>query len=230
MLFQETVEAGTLDLIKTLMADSELEGFNLVGGTALSLQVGHRISIDIDLFTDRDFDSERLANYLEKLYKLSETKIIKNGIFGFINGVKLDLIAHKYPLIYPIQNLKGIRIASLPEIGAMKLNVIVENGSRYKDFVDMYFLLEHYPLKLFTDAYEKKYAPNASATIARTGLIYFADIDYNISIRLLRDQLSKEMIQARLKDALVNYSKVYTKNPKSEKKINAAKRRVRRHL
>lgn len=230
MLFKETVEADTLDLIKALLGDSELERFNMVGGTALSLQLGHRISIDIDLFSQVDFDSKQLASYLEKKYKLSETKTINNGIFGFINGVKLDLIAHKYPIIYPIQNLEGIRMVSLQEIGAMKLNAIVQNGSRYKDFVDMYFLLEHFPLKLFTDAYEKKYAPDASGIIARNGLIYFEDIDYSVSIRILNHQLSKEKIQERLKDAVVNYSKVYLVDTKLRKKAKKVKRSLRRRI
>lgn len=64
MLYTQTVEAGTLDLIKELIKDKELDSFNLVGGTALSLKLGHRMSVDIDLFTDRNFDSLHLSRHL----------------------------------------------------------------------------------------------------------------------------------------------------------------------
>lgn len=61
MLHKETIEAETLDLIYRLVADENLKRFNLVGGTALALMIGHRISVDIDLFTDTEFDAEKLA-------------------------------------------------------------------------------------------------------------------------------------------------------------------------
>jgi hypothetical protein len=66
MLYKETVEARTLDLIKLLMADPKLEDFFMVGGTALSLQIGHRISIDIDLFTLKDFDATALKKHWKR--------------------------------------------------------------------------------------------------------------------------------------------------------------------
>lgn len=64
MLYTQTVKAGTLDLIKELTKDKELVSFNLVGGTAISLKLGHRISVDIDLFTERDFDTQQLSLHL----------------------------------------------------------------------------------------------------------------------------------------------------------------------
>ena len=125
MLHTETVEAGTLDLIKRLMADAELHDFFMVGGTALSLLIGHRISIDIDLFTEKDFDASALRRYLEQYHRMTDAKTIGNGIFGFIDNVKIDIIAHKYPLIKPLQIIDGIRMSSLEDIGVMKLKVAI---------------------------------------------------------------------------------------------------------
>ena len=68
MLYTQTGEAGTLVLIKELMSDKELESFNLVGGTTLSLKLGHRMSVDIDLFTDRDFDAYQISQHLAQTY------------------------------------------------------------------------------------------------------------------------------------------------------------------
>ena len=85
MLHQETVSPATLGLIKTLQADSMLKGFLLVGDTALSLQLGHRISIDIDLFTQDEFDSTELLEYLEQTYSFQLQYIYKNTLKGIIN-------------------------------------------------------------------------------------------------------------------------------------------------
>lgn len=76
MLQTQTVEARTLDLIKALMNNEQLKDFFLVGGTALSLIMGHRISIDIDLFTDKDFDPGQLSQHLQSAYRVEELKVI----------------------------------------------------------------------------------------------------------------------------------------------------------
>jgi hypothetical protein len=230
MLHKETVESGTLDLIKLLIADSRLAAFFMVGGTALSLQIGHRISIDIDLFTQKEFDSLDLQKYMEEAYGMTNAKAIKNGLFGFVNDIKVDLIAHQYPLIQPLQEIEEIRMASLQDIGAMKLHAIVQNGSRYKDFIDMYFLLEHQPLQLFTDAYEEKYSPDSSTSVAKNGLVYFDDVDYTVPIKLIKEPLSKDIIQTRLKDSIINPSKVYLSNIISEKKNQSIEQKRGRRL
>lgn len=94
MLHKETVEKGTLDLIRKLMADDQLKAFNLVGGTALALKLGHRKSIDIDLFSTGSFNAPELARYLTSSYNTDQLRTITNGIFGFIDDIKIDLISH----------------------------------------------------------------------------------------------------------------------------------------
>ena len=99
MLHKETVETQTLDLILRLFKDDLFNEFDLVGGTALSLQIGHRKSIDIDLFNRGAFDAVSLSDHLLKAYKAESIKTLKNGVFCFINDVKVDLLSHQYPLI-----------------------------------------------------------------------------------------------------------------------------------
>lgn len=147
MLHTETVEERTLALIKRLMVDDELAAFYLVGGTALSLKIGHRKSIDIDLFTHKDFNAQKIGKHLESAYHPSAIRVIKNGVFAIIDDVKVDVIAHQYPLIENVEKAEGIRMVSLIDIGAMKLNAIHGNGTRLKDFIDMYKLLEYHSLK-----------------------------------------------------------------------------------
>jgi len=94
MLRKETITPGTLELLKTLMQDENLHSFFLVGGTALSLQIGHRISIDIDLFSQKPFDENGLSDYPEKERSLQLNYLAKNTIKGQIDNVQVDLITH----------------------------------------------------------------------------------------------------------------------------------------
>ena len=84
MLHAETVETRTLDLIRTLMSDTKFQDFFLVAGTALSLKLGHRMSIDIDMFTDKAFDTASILEHLEGNYELTDGNVVKNAVFGFI--------------------------------------------------------------------------------------------------------------------------------------------------
>lgn len=176
MLYTQTVETGTLVLIKELMSDKELESFNLVGGTTLSLKLGHRMSVDIDLFTDRDFDAHQISRHLTQTYYAENIKTLKNGIFCFINGIKVDILAHQYPILNKVEKVDGIRMLSLQDIGAMKLKAILHSGTRLKDFVDMYFLLEQLPLQKITKGFEQKY-PDVNVQMAHNALHYFEDFN-----------------------------------------------------
>jgi len=119
MLHTETVEAGTLALIKRLSNDPAFKEFVLVGGTALSLQLGHRRSIDIDLFSAKPFDPKAMVDHLNASYQGKDTQTVGNAVFSHLQGVKVDLIAHQYPWVDPVTEIEGIRMASTKEIGAM---------------------------------------------------------------------------------------------------------------
>lgn len=201
MLHEETVDASTLALIRRLMEDESLLDFYLVGGTALSLKLGHRISIDIDLFASKDFDSVAVSEYLKTAYGLTDEKTVRNGVFGFIEEVKVDFISHQYPLVKPLEQTSGIRMLSLEDIGAMKLSAIVQNGSRIKDFIDVYSLLEKLPLAVLLQAYEDKY-PQASQQIAKTSLLYHKDIDFSVPIKLLSSEFDWSETNMRLSQAV----------------------------
>lgn len=210
MLQAETVEAGTLDLIKRLSEDQQLSEFYLVGGTALSLQVGHRKSIDIDLFNEKPFDSDKIADHLRLVHGAQDIETFKNGIFCFIGPVKVDLIAHQYAWLNPPSIEENIRLASLDDIAAMKLNAIVRNGTRLKDFIDIYVLLEHRTLNQMTAAFEQKYQTMNEA-VAKNALLYHNDIKVLDEVNWVdRSPRYWYHISDRLEDAVYNPGKVYS--------------------
>lgn len=115
MLKYKTILPGTLELLKKLMAVSVLDNFYLVGGTALALHLGHRISVDLDLFTNSEFDTQQIIHELEN--NISINKIIgqaKNTLNLVIDNVEVDILRHDYPLIEPISSIDNIRLLSEP--------------------------------------------------------------------------------------------------------------------
>ena len=102
MLRKETVPPSTLGLLIKIMQDDLFKDFFLVGGTALSLQIGHRISNVLDLFSKDPFDKEVLLSNLESRYQFQLDFENKNTLKGEIGGVKVDLITHNYPLVKPL--------------------------------------------------------------------------------------------------------------------------------
>ncbi|SHM59122.1 nucleotidyl transferase AbiEii/AbiGii toxin family protein [Chryseobacterium polytrichastri] len=201
MLYKETVSPEMLELLQKLMKDENLKDFNLVGGTALSLRIGNRKSVDIDMFGPKDFDQQNMLKYLEDMYSAKKIRIFKNTVMSRINGVKVDIITHKYPLINPIEIQEGVRMVSNEDIGAMKLHAIFQNGTRIKDFVDMYFLLEHHSLKTYLQAYEKKY--NGNPALAAYGLLHYQNIDMEDKVFIIKGKESDwNRMKERLKKAV----------------------------
>ena len=203
MLRTQAVEAGKLDLIRKFMSDARLNDFNLVGGTALALKIGHRLSIDIDLFSTGPFLAIELGQHLTATYNATKVRTLSNGAFCFVDGVKVDLISHQYGLVNDIEVLEGIRIVSLPDIGAMKLNAIFNNGTRLKDYSDMYALLEIYSLEQLLGACAQKY-PDLNVSMVKNSLIHFGDIDFSDPIKYVGQEIKWPTIAERLHMAFLN--------------------------
>lgn len=165
-LFYSTVTPYLHKVLKQLMRAKVFEKFRLVGGTSLSLQRGHRFSLDLNLFTDEAYDSvdfKAIDNYLRKNFSYIQTSSIEEIGIGrsyFIGesetvSVKLDIF-YTDPYITPIIEVDGIRLASVEEIIAMKLDII-GRGGRKKDFWDLHELCQDYTFKEMLMLHEKRY-------------------------------------------------------------------------
>lgn len=198
MLQRETVEPHTLSLIYDLQSKPYTENFLLVGGTALALQLGHRTSSDIDLFTQIRFDVESLLLQIQSDFKISIRSRMPHALLLDIETVKTDLVFQPSILIESPIILEGIKMASLLEIAAMKIGAITARG-RKRDFIDLFCLLEKYSLKEILSAFLRKY-PEATMELAMRSLFYFEDANDDLEPRCffsydwssIKDKIRKE--------------------------------------
>lgn len=197
MLQTQTIERATLELLKTLMQDETLECFNLVGGTALALYMGHRKSIDLDLFSKQSFEVNELEKHLSHTYGFRTDRQSNATLIGNINSIKVDCIRYDYPLVEPVHEHNGIRMFSMQDIAAMKLTAISQSGNRLKDFVDIAFLSTKLSLQDMLNAFKIKF-PNTNIMSAVRGLTYYNDINFSVSIDLINGTFKWKEIEKRL--------------------------------
>lgn len=190
-LIKTAVPENVMNLLDRITRDEQFDRFYLVGGTSLALRIGHRMSVDIDLFTHEDFNTHLIGETLTHQYAAESLEKEKNTVRAVIHDVKVDLIAHKYPLIEPIEIIGNIRIMGLKDIAAMKINAISNRGAK-KDFWDYAALLDHFTTAEMLSFFEKKY-PAANAWHAEKSLSFFDDSDKDPDPKDLSGQTWKEI-------------------------------------
>ena len=176
MLSFRTIVPHTLELLRHLMAEPYLQGCRLVGGTSLALQYGHRSSVDLDMFGDVPDDDLALLDILERFGTVQGQKTSKYIKSFVVDAIKVDFVNYsRYPWIDDAVVEDGLRLASPKDIAAMKTYAVQNRGSK-KDFIDMYFLLQHFTLEEILGFYSQKY-PNYSMFRTRMSLTYFEDAE-----------------------------------------------------
>lgn len=185
-IYKNTVSDLLWETLSTLMTFEELNSFRLVGGTSLSLLLNHRISIDIDMFTDAEYGSINF-DVIDELF-LNSFQYVEMGFGGnnsmgktyFIGSnkdeaVKVDLF-YTDSFVFPIVKFEEIRLSQLEEIIAMKLEVVGHTG-RKKDFWDLHELMEYYSISEMLEFYEKRYPYNYSKEEIIKKLTDFSEAD-----------------------------------------------------
>lgn len=175
MLYLETVESSTLELLKKLQRLPVLEQTRLVGGTALALQLGHRKSIDLDFFGTVDCEAEYLRESIAGMASLTILKESPHIHIYIVDGIKVDIVNYKYPWLDDVVLEQGLRLASVSDIAAMKITAIIGRGTK-KDFIDIAFLLHHFSLEEILHFYAAKYN-DSSVFMAMKSLAYFDDAE-----------------------------------------------------
>ena len=194
MLQYRTVEPRTLELLKKLMSIPELSTFQLVGGTALALYYGHRLSVDLDLFSTSNFDTDAVLAAIERDFPdFAYSRPNAVGIFGFIGDVKVDFVRyHGHPVLSPVVIEEGIRLCGVHDIMAMKIAAVLKRSVK-KDFWDVAELLEHYSLQQMIDCYHQKFPSHQLLISIPQALTYFSEADESEEPVSLKEQTWKSV-------------------------------------
>jgi hypothetical protein len=134
--------------------------FYLAGGTALALQLGHRLSVDLDFFSENDeLELESQQEIIKALQAQFSLEVDAGGLSSLLIGIQgsyVGFFGYSYPLLAPTVTVAGVKLAGLLDIALMKMDAIVGRGSR-KDFYDLYFLAQQIPLEEMLEQGQNKY-------------------------------------------------------------------------
>jgi hypothetical protein len=207
MLHVEALPAGLLPILKRLMELPTLCDHALVGGTALALRYGHRMSVDIDLFTTGSMETGPLIESLREEFDIRFTyrrdQQAKWAIFGRIDHIKLDIVRFPHGRIDEIVIEEGIRSYSDQDIAPMKIEAILHRGKK-KDFFDMDVLLRNHGMVKILEYHRHKYPDQGIAISIPRALTYFADAEDSEDPVSLQGQTWEGV-----KDSISNYVSDY---------------------
>lgn len=121
---QEIISKKTKANLEILTKEDLLENFYLAGGTGVALQLKHRVSLDLDFFTEKDIDTKTLIQKIKTRGKFSIERETENALIGIFNGIRVSFLKYDYPLLFDLKQIKGIKIADFRDIGCMKIDAV----------------------------------------------------------------------------------------------------------
>lgn len=203
MLLYKAIDAPTLEILKSLLQIPAFRKLRLVGGTSLALQLGHRKSIDIDLFGSLDADEQAISKSFRDFKSVKILQKSENITIYSIEGIKVDIVNYSYPWLSPVIEEDGIRLAQMDDIAAMKLSAITGRGTK-KDFVDIAFLLQRFNLRQMLEFYTRKYYDGSEFLVIKS-LTYFDDADQEkdpIMLKEMKWEETKRKLVSKLEEIL----------------------------
>ncbi len=206
-MYEKALTKNTKSVLNALNNSAVVKDFYLAGGTALALYFGHRFSVDLDWFAEKFDYTPSFRRQLEKLGKLGVDSESEKTFNGTLNGVKISFFEYPYSLIVPKSNYKeNVFLAGLPDITAMKMEAISSRGS-YKDFIDIYFLLQKYSLEEMFKFVRKKFT-NLDYNEAHLlkALTYFKDAKGTAMPQLIK-QVSWQEVTSAIRRKVKTYLK-----------------------
>lgn len=173
--------------------------FGMVGGTAVALQIGHRRSIDYDLFTNKGFSSKSIREQIRQNFNISEVFVDRPGELTVLaNQVKLTFYKYPFDIVFSEKFQSIIQLPNLLTLASMKAFALGRRA-KWKDYVDLYFIFQKHSLKEIANKAKELFAGEFSEKLFREQLAYFEDIDYSETIDYLpgfeiADEKIKEML------------------------------------
>jgi hypothetical protein len=208
MLVNKIYEQSLTEEAKKLFSlFRKFKNFYLAGGTALALQIGHRISADFDFFSEKKLPT----GLLQKVHRVFSNAAIKTTYSApgqlniLINNIKTTFFYYPYPVVNPLIEYKKVKIASVSEIAAMKAFSIGKRLS-YKDYIDWHFLLKenHIDLKKVIALAQKKFNDDFNARLFLGQLVSLEDIPVQ-EIDFIRDRIGKDDLKKFLENTVRDF-------------------------
>ncbi len=192
-------QAELLSLLKDFSKD-----FILVGGTAVALHLGHRRSIDFDLFSNKEFNNKKIYRKISRRYKINKTYLSEPGEYTLeVKGVKMTFFEFGHVIEASESLDKIITFPDLLTLAAMKVFALGFR-SKWKDYVDLYFIIKgHYSVNEISQKAQEIFKGEFNERILREQLAYFDDVNYGEKIEYLP---SFEVDDETIKKELVEFS------------------------
>jgi len=176
-MHEETLSKNTRIVLEKIAPIAT--SFYLAGDTALALELGHRISVDLDFFNKDTFSVSSLVEQLNTLGNLQIEDQSETTFNGSLDGVKISFFKYPYKLLFSTRKYNNVRLADERDIGAMKIQAISGRGSK-KDFIDLFVLLKKYSIQELLNFFYNKYEEfNYNQLHILKSLSYFYDADTN---------------------------------------------------
>ena len=203
---KEVISQTARETLNKILSISIINSFYLAGGTGLALNLGHRRSYDFDFFNPEFFNEDMILQKMQGLKNIELVSKEKHTLHIIINGVKISFLGYKYPLLFPLNDMKIgdnsiLKIADIREIACMKISAISSRGSK-RDFVDLYMVAKEISLSELLTLYKKKYSltPHNNVHIFKS-LMYFdnaedepmPDMLVPLSWKIVKDYFTKEI-------------------------------------
>lgn len=190
-------EALTEKAKEILPALRNFNNFYLAGGTALALQIGHRISVDFDLFSEKEIDKDLFLR-VKKVFSANEMSLSVNNLDEltvFIDGIKTTFLKYPFPLIFGLVDYEGVNLLSVKEIAATKAYTINRRGS-FKDYADLFFVVskKYTTLEEIIEISDKKFGKEFNSRLFLEQLVYLDDVE-DIEIKFLKESATREKIK-----------------------------------
>jgi len=204
MLYQNAVAPITLGLLKEITTLIRLETSGLGGGTALALRFGHRLSVDLDFFTNSPFDTSVLFQQITRNFSSAELLFERNQTMMFsIDDIKVDFILYPFPWLRPFDTIEEIKLVSVDDIIPMKLQA-VSNRNAKKDYWDIAVLLNQYSLAEMVKIFKAKF-PQIDAGFIIHSLTDFEKADSELDPDSYAN-ITWDEIKSRLTNEVIKYT------------------------
>lgn len=172
------------------------DAYYLVGGTAIALHIGHRRSIDFDLFTAKEINRDKVQRIISQSgYQFQTTYEDGDQVQGIINQVSFTFYFYPFPVVPEVEFSDIIKIPSLLSLAAMKAYALGRRA-KWKDYVDMYFILrDHHTLEEVCAHTSNIFGSSFNPKLLRQQLAYFQDINYSEQVEYLVDHPTNEEVE-----------------------------------